>query len=36
LSLTDLATGRVTVLEAFGSTNRAAFASMLPAQERQS
>jgi putative photosynthetic complex assembly protein len=34
LSLTDLATGRVTVLEAFGSTNRAAFASMLPAQER--
>jgi len=35
LSLTDLATGRVTVLEAFGSTNRAAFASMLPAQEGQ-
>jgi putative photosynthetic complex assembly protein len=35
LSLTDLATGRVTVLEAFGSTNRAAFASMLPAQETQ-
>jgi len=33
LSLTDLATGRVTVLEAFGSTNRAAFASMLPAQD---
>jgi putative photosynthetic complex assembly protein len=32
LSLTDMATGRVTVLEAFGSTNRAAFASMLPAQ----
>jgi len=35
LSLTDLATGRVTVLEAFGSTNRAAFASMLPAQDGQ-
>jgi putative photosynthetic complex assembly protein len=35
LSLTDLATGRVTVLEAFGSTNRAAFASMLPAQEER-
>jgi len=35
LSLTDLATGRVTVLEAFGSTNRAAFASMLPTQEGQ-
>jgi len=33
LSLTDLATGRVTVLEAFGSTNRAAFASMLPRQD---
>jgi putative photosynthetic complex assembly protein len=35
LTMTDLATGRVTVLEAFGSTNRAAFASMLPAQEGQ-
>ncbi len=35
LSLTDLATGRVTVLEAFGSTNRAAFASMLPTQGGQ-
>jgi putative photosynthetic complex assembly protein len=34
LSLTDLATGRVTVLEAFGSTNRAAFASMLPSGDR--
>jgi len=33
LSLTDLATGRVTVLEAFGSTNRAAFLSMLPAKD---
>ena len=30
LTLTDLATGRVTVLDAFGSTNRAAFAAMLP------
>jgi putative photosynthetic complex assembly protein len=35
LSLTDLATGRITVLEAFGSTNRAAFASMLPARDGQ-
>jgi len=33
LTLTDMATGRVTVLEAFGSTNRAAFASMLPVRE---
>jgi putative photosynthetic complex assembly protein len=33
LTLTDMATGRVTVLEAFGATNRAAFASMLPAAE---
>jgi putative photosynthetic complex assembly protein len=36
LSLTDLATGRVTVLEAFGSTNRAAFASMLPKRDGRS
>ncbi len=34
LTLADMATGRVTVLEAFGSTNRAAFASMLPTQDR--
>ena len=33
LTLTDMATGRVTVLEAFGSTNRAAFASMLPSAD---
>jgi putative photosynthetic complex assembly protein len=30
LTMTDMATGRITVLEAFGSTNRASFASMLP------
>lgn len=30
LSLTDLATGRVLELSAFGSTNRAAFAALLP------
>ncbi len=35
LTMTDLATGRVTVLEAFGSTNRAAFASMLPPRDGQ-
>jgi putative photosynthetic complex assembly protein len=35
LSLTDLATGRVTVLDAFGSANRAAFASMLPMRDEE-
>ncbi len=35
LILTDLATGRVTVLDAFGSANRATFAAMLPAPDAQ-